>query len=305
MNYFITGGTGSIGHELVAQLLSKPDSHRIVIYSRDEAKQAAMAEEYPEGGASGLRYVVGDINDYDRLVYAMRGASTVIHAAAMKRIDTCEYNPLESLRVNVIGSMNVAKACIECGVTISMFLSTDKACNPCSAYGAQKAAVERFWIGMNNMSPRTLFNVCRYGNVYNSRGSVIQKWKEAAASGEPLKITAPEMTRFFWDIDDAAIFILKRINDGEKSFDRGLIYVPKMQTFNMVDIALAISKNIEVIGLRCPEKMNEDLISVVEGASTRDQGNHYIIYPLQHDWCRLIIPRGNNVEEGFSLSSGK
>jgi len=304
MNYLITGGTGSIGKELVAQLLSNGESGKIVIYSRDEAKQAAMAEEFPEGGRAGLRYIIGDICDYDRLVYAMKNACVVIHAAAMKRIDTCEYNPVESVRVNVLGSLNVARACIQNGVELAMFLSTDKACNPCSAYGAQKAAVERMWIGMNNMTSKTLFNCVRYGNVYGSRGSVIQKWHEAAEAGEAIKVTSSEMSRFFWNIDEAAAFIRKRVLDGVEQFDRGLTYVPKMRSFKMIELALSTSHNIEIIGLRCPEKVDEDLISSVEGAYTNEMPDHYIIYPLQHDWAAEIIGRGKGVPAGFKLSSG-
>jgi UDP-N-acetylglucosamine 4,6-dehydratase len=303
MNYFITGGTGSIGKEIVSQLLTKGEKGKIVVYSRDEAKQAKMAETFPEGGASGIRYIVGDITDYDRLVYAMRDADVVIHAAAMKRIDTCEYNPMESVRVNVLGTINVARAVIECSAKGAVFISTDKACNPCSAYGAQKAAVERMWIGMNNMTKYTCFNVVRYGNVYGSRGSIINRWTIDSAENKPLNITSTEMTRFFWYVSDAAKFIISRIADISINFDRGLVYVPKMRAHKMIDIAMTISKNIQVTGLRCPEKLHEELISETEGLSTWDQDDHYIIYPMQHDWSATITARGVKIEEGFSLSS--
>jgi len=309
VNYFISGGTGTIGKELVAQLLAKKyclrATPKIIVYSRDEAKQAEMSETFPPGGVSGMRYIVGDICDYDRLVYGMKGSDIVIHAAAMKRIDTCEYNPIESLRVNVLGSLSVAKACIECGVRQAVFLSTDKACNPCSAYGAQKAAVERLWIGMNNMTYKTCFNVVRYGNVYGSRGSVIDKWKDQAAAGEPLTVTSDVMTRFFWNVDEAASFILKRVADADRFFDRGLIYIPKTKSFKIVDIALSIGKEINVVGLRCPEKLHEDLISEVEGMNAWDQGDFYIVCPSLHHWSANIIPRGSVCPDGFSLSSRK
>jgi UDP-N-acetylglucosamine 4,6-dehydratase len=301
MNYLITGGTGSIGQELVRKLLSiiSPDD-KIIIYSRDEAKQAEMARKYAEGGMAGIRYLVGDICDLNRLKYAMEGIDVCIHAAAMKRIDTCEYNPLESIRVNVHGSSNVAEACAYCGVFRSYLLSTDKACLPISAYGAQKAAAEHLWIGMNNMAD-THFSVIRYGNVWGSRGSFLKTWKESSESGEEINITDERMTRFFWRIEEAAGFIIKIISDTSQ---RGCIYVPKMRSSRIMNIAEAFTDKIKISGMRCPEKIHEDLISVHESVSCYDQGDYYVIYPTQHDWCKEIEKEGKKVTPGFKISSG-
>jgi UDP-N-acetylglucosamine 4,6-dehydratase len=305
VNYFITGGTGTIGREIVSLLLgdTKMCAEKIVVYSRDEQKHAEMMNLFPEGGESGLRYIVGDICDYSRLLYAMDKAGVVIHTAAMKHIDKCEYNPTESVRINVIGSMNVAKACRETGVQQAVIISTDKACNPISAYGAQKYAAERLWIGMNNLSSKTMFNVVRYGNVLGSRGSFIYHWQNLLKEKKPIQITDENMTRFFWTVHEAGKFILSRITDGFQNRDRGLVYIPKMGKCKIIDMAKSLSENIEIVGMRCPEKIHEEMISITEGASAYDCGDHYIIYPLMHDWCRSIIPRGCKCPEGFRLTS--
>lgn len=305
MNYLITGGTGTIGRELLRQLAPQIGKSRIVIFSRDEAKHADMLNEFSQQGITGLRSMVGDICDYERLVSAMQGIDVVIHAAAMKHIDKCEYNPTESMRVNVLGSINVARACIETAVSQCLFISTDKACNPVSAYGGQKYASERLFIGMNNMSRRTRFNIVRYGNVFGSRGSFIEKWLDLAKKNLPITITDEHMTRFFWTIQDAAAFVLDRITDGETNFDRGLIYIPKMRSFKMIDLANEISKEneIKITGMRCPEKIHEELVSETEGKNCYDQGNHYIIYPAMHEWAASITPRGKKCQSGFKLTS--
>lgn len=303
MNYFITGGTGSIGKELTKQLLPILGDGKLVIYSRDELKQAEMAEQFPEGGRTGIRYLIGNICDYDRLVTAMKGSDIVIHAAAMKRIDTCEYNTVESLNVNVLGSMNVARACIETGVKSCLFTSTDKACNPISAYGSQKQTVERLWIGMNNFTPTTKFNCVRYGNVWGSRGSFLQKWKKAVGEEKSILLTDAEMTRFFWKIEEAAKFIDHRLVDIDTYKDRGCIYIPKMSSKKMFDIAKEFNDNIKITGMRCPEKLHEELISEIESMSTYDNGSHFIIYPTMHNWCADIKVRGTKVEKGFNFKS--
>ena len=302
MNYFITGGTGSVGKELVRQLSELITVGRIVIFSRNESRQAEMAAEFPEGGEAGVRYFIGDICDYDRLLFAMKGSGIVIHAAAMKHIDKCEYNPTESIKNNVFGTMNVARACSELKVSEALFISTDKACSPISAYGAQKYASERFWIGMNNMSS-TRFNLVRYGNVRKSTGSFYHKWKTLVAEGKPLPVTSDKMSRFFWNIESAAFFIINCLVDEKSLSDRGCIYVPKMKSEKLIDIAKSISDNIEITGLRCPEKLQEELICSFEGNNCYDCGDHYILYPDLHEWVGTIVKRGVKCVEGFSLSS--
>lgn len=297
-NLLITGGTGTIGQAIVDKLY-KTWEGKIIIYSRDESKHAAMMEKYPEGGESGLRYLIGDICDYERLRYAMKDVNIVIHAAAMKHIDKCEYNPFESMRVNVEGSINVAKACIGRGVQCCTFVSTDKACNPVSAYGAQKYSSERMFIGCNNMGG-TRFNVVRYGNVWGSRGSFLAKWEKIKEHKGTISLTDPEMTRFFWDIGEAADFVI----DHMISLDRGCVYIPKLGSKSMMDIAMQYSHNIEITGMRCPEKIHEELISAPESLFTYDQGTHYTIYPGQHDWSKKVGCVGVKVHDGFRYSSG-
>lgn len=302
MNVLITGGTGTIGREITRQIKDLHDIDKIIIYSRDESKHASMAEEFPEGGKSGLRYFIGDICDYERLRYAMSGVDVVIHAAAMKHIDKCEYNPTESLRVNVIGSMNVVRACIDTSVKKCMFVSTDKACNPLSAYGAQKYAVERLMIGSNNMGV-TKFNCVRYGNVMGSRGSFVAKWEKLAIEKKPISLTHADMTRFFWSIEEAASFVVCHTLGKPEENDRGVIYIPKLNKKKMIDIAFTFTNNISITGLRCPEKIHEELISPAEVISTYEYGDHYIIFPLSHDWCAVSDRRGNPVPDNFTYTS--
>jgi UDP-N-acetylglucosamine 4,6-dehydratase len=302
MNVLITGGTGTIGREITRQIKDLPGVRKIMIFSRDEAKHAAMMEEFPEGGESGLRYFIGDICDYDRLRFAMRGVNVVIHAAAMKHIDRCEYNPIESIRVNITGSVNVVRACIDEGVKNCMFISTDKACNPVSAYGAQKYAVERMMIGANNLG-KTQFNCVRYGNVMGSRGSFIEKWEKLSSEGKSLNLTDADMTRFFWSISEAAKFVVERVFDANEYEDRGVVYIPILHSKRMMDIALTYTNNINITGLRCPEKIHEELISKVEALSTFHYQDHYIIYPMSHDWCRDIEKRGKLINDGFTYIS--
>jgi UDP-N-acetylglucosamine 4,6-dehydratase/5-epimerase len=296
MNLMITGGTGTIGREIVKQLRGTDRFEKIIIYSRDESKHADMQRKFPEGGESGLRYFIGDICDYDRLVFAMKDADMVIHAAAMKHIDKCEYNPFESLRVNIVGGSNVVKAAIQTKVLNCMLISTDKACNPVSAYGSQKFCLERLFIGSNNMSDETKFNVVRYGNVIASRGSVFHTWEKLAKQGETLELTHKDMTRFFWSIKDAANFVIKTTKESYIHGDRGCIYIPKIGSKSMYDVAKAYSDNIRITTFRCPEKIHEELISEYESHYTYDVGDYYIIYPTMHDWAKSITVQGEKIK---------
>lgn len=306
MNLLITGGTGSIGNALVENTYHK--FNKIIIYSRDENKQAKMKVKYPEYPDNKMRYMIGDVCDLDRLVWALKDIDICIHAAAMKHIDICEYNPTESIRVNVQGSVNVAKACGLNGIKSAMFLSTDKACNPCSGYGAQKAVVEHMWNGFNNIYHDTQYNTCRYGNVYGSNGSFLNKWKEN--TGNEICVTDISMTRFFWTAASASEFIIDRIEDTIQYDDKGCIYVPTMKSFRMVDIAASYSNKLTISGIRCPEKIHECLINNVESKNTyfveKSCGlGYYIIYPCSHEWSKNLTTRGDKVSlEEYTSKEG-
>lgn len=300
MNLFITGGTGTLGHELVKQLYDKYD--RITIYSRDEQKQSVMAKEWPEYPDNKMRYIVGDIRNYGTLFTAMRRSNVVIHAAAMKHIDKCAYNPVEAVNTNIFGTLNVLQACIENNISSAWFISSDKACGAISLYGSSKAVSEQAWISYNNMG-QTAFNIVRYGNVIGSRGAVFNTWDELVDQGKPIQVTHERMTRFFWTIQSAAEFLISSMTDASEYRERGCIYVPKMKRFNLIDLARQKSSNIVITGMRCPEKIHEDLILNAEATTCCDMGPFYIIYPTLHEWARDIKPRGLKVPEDFKLTS--
>lgn len=302
MKLLISGGTGSIGQLLTKELYSRYD--KIVIYSRDEAKHQVMERAFPEYPDNKMRYMIGDIKDRNRLNYAMQGCDHVIHAAAMKHIDKCEYNPTEAINTNVTGSVNVADACIRNKVKHAMYISTDKACAPISLYGATKYVAESMWKCYNNLGS-TVFNSVRYGNVLGSRGSILKHWKDTHAEGKPLIITHESATRFFWTIEMAGKFLIKSMDDSIAYGERGCVYIPKMQSWKIKDMAEKISKSLLVTGFRCPEKVHEDLITVAEAQNCYDAGEYYILYPMQHDWSKDVKCRGIKVPDDFSHNSLK
>lgn len=274
------------------------DYKRIVVYSRDEAKHQALKKKFPEYPDNKMRYIVGDICDYDNLLRAMRGCDTVIHCAAMKHIDQCEYNPVEAIRVNVNGSLNVARACDESGIKQALFISTDKACAPVSHYGACKSVVEHLWTNYNHLS-HCRYNTCRYGNVWGSRGSFLHSWKTA----KEIEITHKDMSRFFWTIEDASEFCVRMLREGNQRADRGCIYIPKMSAYRMWDIAEKFTNNIVETLFRCPEKIYEDLISIHEAPNTYQLDDYYIIYPFYCQWAKDLPVTGEWVGNRFQLTS--
>lgn len=294
----ILGGSGSLGTALAERLQHE---ERCVIYSRTEGRQQEMKLKVPEGGPSGIRYFLGDICDYDRLSLAMKGCDIVIHCAAMKMIDACEYNVLESIKNNVIGTENVVRACLENDVKKAIFVSSDKACDPISTYGSEKFLGERIFINSNNYG-KCRFNCVRYGNVIGSNKSVFHLWDKQAIAGETLTVTHPEMTRFFWTVQGAADFIIDKLSLD----DRGVVYIPKMQSFRMMDIAASYSPDIQITGLRCSEKLHERLVSEVEVDNTYDRDLYYIIYPVQHPWV-MELPKdpGTKVSSSTNFTSSE
>lgn len=279
----ITGGTGSFGKALTKRLLSYPQNpigaldkspKKIIILSRDELKQYEMAQEFPD---ERLRFFLGDVRDRDRLYRAFDGVDIVVHAAALKQVPAAEYNPLECIKTNIMGAVNVIDAAIDRGVPNVLALSTDKAVNPINLYGATKLCSDKLFVSAGSYSPdrRTKFSVVRYGNVVGSRGSVVPFFKKCRDEGQPLKITSPDMTRFWITLEQAVGFVLDRLGD----MKGGEIFVPKIPSMNIMDLANAISPASfhEIVGIRPGEKLHEALISEDEARNTVDMGTYFSI----------------------------
>ena len=281
MNILITGGTGSFGQAFVKKLLAQQVAKRIVIYSRGEHAQEHMARALDAWGADHpvLRFFIGDIRDLDRLCLAMHGIDTVVHAAALKIVPTAEYNPTECVATNIGGAENVVKAALHCGVKRVLALSTDKAVNPVNLYGATKLCAEKIFIAANSLAAgRCRFSVMRYGNVAGSAGSVLPLFQRLASEGKPLPITDERMTRFWITLDDATTFAIACL---EMMTGRE-IFVPKIPSIRIVDLAAAISDKITPnTGIRPGEKLHETLISEDEARMTFDFHDWFIIGPTK------------------------
>ena len=304
----ITGGTGTLGKALVGRLLSANyNIKRLVVFSRDEQKQFQMAQEFPNKDFPQIRYFIGDIRDEGRVEQALHGIDCVIHTAAMKHIPIAEYNPMECIKTNIIGSQNVINACIECGVKRVVALSTDKAAAPVNLYGATKLAADKLFVAANNYAGGhdIRFSVVRYGNVMGSNGSVIPFFLKKRNEGK-LPITHPEMTRFNITVDQAVDIVLFAM---EHSIG-GEIFVPKLPSYRILDLAQAISPECktEVVGMREGEKIHEEMITRADALNTFDIGTYYVILPpaanfntsrFQDKYAAALVP------EGFYYHSGE
>lgn len=280
----ITGGTGSLGHALVKNLLTT-DVKRIVIYSRDEYKQWAMSNEIKD---ERLRFFIGDVRDEKRLTTALEGIDYVIHAAALKQVPACEYNPQEAVKTNVQGAMSLIGAAIYNKVKKVIAISTDKAVHPVNLYGTTKACAEKLFIAANN-NIATSFNIVRYGNVVSARGSVIPLFRQYVNQGrETLPLTDVQMTRFVIEYPQA----IELIEHALESDERGLIFIPKLKAIKMTDLIFALDKKYELIGIRPGEKLHETLIGDGEIDHCHDCQDHYIILPAFHDWQDEYITQG-------------
>ena len=274
----ITGGTGSFGSNFLKRLLKlKKKPKKIIIFSRDELKQFELSKIYDEKKFSNIRYFLGDIRDKERLKMAFEDIDYVIHAAALKQVPTAEYNPIEFVKTNVIGSQNIIEAAIEKNVKKVIALSTDKASSPINLYGATKLCADKLFLSANTLVGKkiTSFSVVRYGNVFGSRGSVIPFFLDLVKKKQKLIVTDPKMTRFNIDLDDAIELVLNVI----KLSIGGEIFVPKISSYKIMDIVKAIQdkKNFIVTGIRPGEKLHEELISKAESYNTFDLGKYFII----------------------------
>jgi UDP-N-acetylglucosamine 4,6-dehydratase (inverting) len=302
---FVTGGTGSFGRAFVRRVLAAhPTVQRLVVYSRDELKQFEMAQVFPTEKHRGLRYFIGDIRDEARLRRALEGIDIVVHAAALKQVPAAEYNPFECIKTNVLGAQNLIEACLDAGVERVVALSTDKAAAPINLYGATKLCSDKLFIAANNIrgSRDLRFSVVRYGNVMGSRGSVIPFFLQRKSSGV-LPITDPRMTRFNISLDEGVEMVLWALEHAHG----GEIFVPKIPSYRIVDVATAIGPECEqrVVGIRPGEKIHEEMITESDGVNSVDLGRYYAILPATTEVDHYRQRSGAQpLPAGFSYNSG-
>lgn len=300
MNVLITGGTGTFGQAMVEKLLKEYERGRIVIYSRDELKQHQMIGKF-NTKIERLRFFVGDVRDVRNLTRAMHNIDIVIHAAALKQIPSCEYNPWEAVKTNVQGAWNVINAAIGMGVSKVIALSSDKAVNPINCYGATKLVMEKLFINSNTLGKKiTRFSIMRYGNVLGSRGSVIQSFREQRHNKDCLEITDERMTRFWWTIEEAVNFTLQAVIN----MKGGEVFIPKLQSSSLLKLAQTVCPDTpwKETGIRPGEKINEALVAPDEVKRTIDAEWAYIINP-DNPFFTYERDGGNPVAIDFSYTS--
>lgn len=303
----ITGGTGSFGKTFTRLILERfPNVKRLVILSRDEQKHFQMAMDYPEYKYPAIRYFVGDVRDRNRLIRAFEGIDIVIHAAAMKHVHIAEYNPMECVKTNILGAENVIDAALKSGVSKVVALSTDKAAAPINLYGATKLASDKLFIAANNIKGKRdiQFSVVRYGNVMGSNGSVMPFFLKKRKEGV-LPVTDDRMTRFNISLEDGCEMVFSAI----KSAWGGEIFVPKIPSYKITDVASAIGPECEqkIVGIRPGEKLHEEMITMSDSFNTWDLGNYYAILPQKTNFNldKFVTHfKATKVEEGFSYNSG-
>ncbi|MGN4126607.1 UDP-N-acetylglucosamine 4,6-dehydratase (inverting) [Lysinibacillus sphaericus] len=295
----VTGGTGSFGKKFVKQAL-KLNVKKIIIFSRDELKHYEMRQQFHDDDR--IRFFIGDVRDKERLDRAFDGVDIVVHAAAMKHVDACEYNPFEAIKTNIHGAQNIIEAAIDCGVEKVIALSTDKACSPVNLYGATKLASDKLFVAANSYvgSKKTGFSVVRYGNVAGSRGSVVPFFKKTSETGT-VPVTDERMTRFWITLDQGVQFVidsLERMHGGE-------IFVPKIPSMKVMDLAQAIAPecDVKIVGIRPGEKLHEAMIMEDDARHTVEFDNHYVIQPEFPWWSKKFAEGGKILPEGFSYTS--
>ena len=296
----VTGGTGSFGKKFIEIMLKDFAAKKIIVFSRDELKQ----HEMQAGGFNhpSLRYFIGDIRDRERLVRAMHGVDIVVHAAALKQVPACEYNPMEAVKTNIMGTSNVVEAALDAGVKKVLALSTDKAVNPVNLYGATKLAAEKLTVQSNAYAAGTAtrYSCVRYGNVVGSRGSVVPVFLKQRENGS-ITITDDRMTRFWLSLEQGVRFVvacIERMHGGE-------VFVPKIPSMKVIDLAKAIAPKakVNIIGIRPGEKLHEVLISEDEARNTVELDNMFIVKPPETLWERNLQYEGRPLPDGFRYSS--
>lgn len=300
----ITGGTGSFGKAFTKYVLTHYNPKKIIIYSRDEFKQFIMQNEFKEY-AKQLRFFIGDVRDKDRLYRAFEGVDYVIHAAAMKQVPACEYNPNEAIKTNIHGAQNIIDAALDTGVKKVVALSTDKAVNPVNLYGGTKLVSDKLFIAANAYAGTKdiCFSIVRYGNVAGSRGSVIPFFHKLMQNGATeLPITDYRMTRFWISLEEGVKLVIKALEEAKG----GETFISKIPSFKITDLAQAMMPGCEMpeVGIREGEKLHEIMVTVEDSMTTYEYDKHFIVYP-QFDWSihKKGLPTGKRVADGFSYSS--
>lgn len=297
----VTGGTGSFGKKFTEIMLKEFHPKKLIIYSRDELKQHEMRAagfDHPS-----LRYFIGDVRDRDRLHRALHGVDIVVHAAALKQVPACEYNPMEAIKTNIMGTSNVVEAALDAGVRKVMALSTDKAVNPVNLYGATKLAAEKLTVQSNAYAAGTAtrYSCVRYGNVVGSRGSVVPIFLRQRQNGK-VTITDERMTRFWLSLEQGVRFVISCI----EQMEGGEVFVPKIPSMRVIDLARAIAPQaeIEIIGIRPGEKLHEVLISEDEARHTVELERMFVVQPAEAFWFGYSWQeRGRRLPDGFRYSS--
>ena len=303
----ITGGTGSFGKKFVETiLLQYPEVERLVVFSRDELKQYEMAQRFSDDAFSQIRYFIGDVRDRERLAKAMEGIDIVIHAAALKQVPACEYNPFEAIKTNIHGAQNVIEAAIERGVKQVVALSTDKAAAPINLYGATKLCSDKLFVAANNFKGKhdINFSVVRYGNVMGSRGSVIPFFLDKRSEGV-LPITDERMTRFNITLEDGVKLVLYAL----ENMWGGEIFVPKIPSYKITDVAEAVAPYCtqNIVGIRPGEKLHEEMITMTDALSTVEFEKYFVILPSIQLWDVEGFTstfNGKLCGDGFCYNSG-
>jgi UDP-N-acetylglucosamine 4,6-dehydratase len=296
----VTGGTGSFGRAFCRLILEQSDPRRVVVFSRDELKQHEMRVQGFDDAR--LRFFIGDVRDRERLRRAMQHVDYVVHAAALKQVPACEYNPIEAVMTNVTGARNVIEAALDSGVRRVIAVSTDKAVNPVNLYGATKLVAEKLFVQANAYrgTGESRFSCVRYGNVVASRGSVIPLFVEQRKSGK-ITITDPRMTRFWITIEDGARFVARCLD----IMLGGEVFIPKIASMNIMDLAQVVAPDCEtdVIGIRPGEKIHEVLVSEDEARHTLETEDMFVVQPLHPWWSDDTGHEGQSLPEGFRYSS--
>jgi UDP-N-acetylglucosamine 4,6-dehydratase len=298
----LTGGTGSFGKKVAEIMLRDYHPKKLIVFSRDELKQHEMRQIYPDSESSPMRYFIGDVRDVDRLRRAMNGVNVVVHAAALKQVPACEYNPIEAVLTNVVGAKNVIEAALDTGVKKVLAISTDKAVNPVNLYGATKLVAEKLFVHANAYrgTGPTGFSCVRYGNVVGSRGSVIPLFLKQRSHGK-VTVTDSRMTRFWITLEQGVRFVIRCI----EQMHGGEVFVPKIPSMNIMDLVKAVSPEceIEYTGIRSGEKLHEVLVSENEARHAVELDDMFVVKPLHPWWYPDNWEEGRMLPDGFRYCS--